>query len=127
MLFTDSLRDMVNATEGAIAGLMMDSAGVALASYVSSEAVASPGEPAVDIDAVGVEFGVLLSAIRRAVASLEAGETREVTIGTDKMVTIIRPLGNSYFVAMSLRPDGNIGKGRFLMRTADPQLRLELQ
>ena len=84
-------------------------------------------EPAVvDITTVGIEFGVVLGSIKRAAESLEAGTTCEVAIGTDKMVTLIRTLGETYFLAVALRPDGNLGKGRFLMRTAAPKLLAEL-
>jgi len=42
------------------------------------------------------------------------------------MVTLIRTLGDNYFLALALRPEGNLGKGRYLMRTAAPTLLAEL-
>ena len=59
--------------------------------------------------------------------SLEAGRAREIAIATDKMIAIIRTLGDSYFLAVALQPDGNFGKGRFLMRSAAPRLLAELE
>jgi predicted regulator of Ras-like GTPase activity (Roadblock/LC7/MglB family) len=53
---------------------------------------------------------------------LEAGTARERAVGTEKMVTLIRLVGDSYFLALTMRPDGNFGKGRYLMRTAAPKL-----
>ena len=41
------------------------------------------------------------------------------------MITLIRTLGDTYFLAVAIRPDGNFGKGRFLMRTAAPKLMAE--
>ena len=58
--------------------------------------------------------------------SLEAGKAREVAIGTETMITLIRTLGETYFLALAIRPDGNFGKGRFLMRAAAPKLLAEL-
>jgi len=118
-MFRDALRDIVDRTEGGVAGLIMDSEGIAVETY------AREGAP-FDITTIGIEFGVVLGSIKRAAESLEAGKTREVAIGTDKMVTLIRTLGDSYFLAVAMRPDGNLGKGRFLMRTVAPKLLAEL-
>ncbi len=51
--------------------------------------------------AVGIEFGVVLGSIKRAAESLEAGKAHEVAIGTDKMITLIRTLGDTYFLALA--------------------------
>ena len=118
-MFQEALREIVDKTEGGVAGLVMDMSGIAVDSYARDDA-------AFDITNVGVEFGVVLGSIRRAAESLEAGTTSEVAIGTDKMITLIRTLGETYFLAVAIRPDGNIGKGRFLMRTAAPKLIAEL-
>ena len=41
-------------------------------------------------------------------------------------MTLIRVLSETYFLALAIRPDGNFGKGRYLMRTAAPKLVAEL-
>jgi predicted regulator of Ras-like GTPase activity (Roadblock/LC7/MglB family) len=119
-MFRETLREIVEKTEGGIAGLVMDSEGIAVESYTRA------GAP-FDITTIGIEYGVVLGSIKRAAESLEAGTAHEVAIGTDKMITIIRTLGESYFLAVAIRPDGNFGKGRFLMRTVAPKLLAELQ
>ena len=118
-MFRDALRDIVERTEGGVAGLIMDSEGIAVETY------ALDGAP-LDITTIGIEFGVVLSSIKRAAESLDAGRTREVAIGTEKMTTLIRTLGETYFLALAIRPEGNLGKGRFLMRTAASKLLAEL-
>ncbi len=118
-MFQDALREIVDKTDGGIAGLIMDSEGIAVESY------ARDGAP-FDINTVGIEFGVVLGSIKRAAESLEAGQANEVAIGTDKMITLIRTLGETYFLALAIKPDGNFGKGRFLMRTMAPKLMAEL-
>jgi predicted regulator of Ras-like GTPase activity (Roadblock/LC7/MglB family) len=118
-MFRDMLRDIVDKTEGGVAGLVMDSEGIALDTY------SRDGAP-FDITTVGVEFGVVLGSIKRAAESLDAGRTHEVAIGTEKMIALIRTLGEAYFLAIAIRPDGNLGKGRFLMRAAVPKLLEEL-
>jgi predicted regulator of Ras-like GTPase activity (Roadblock/LC7/MglB family) len=119
-MFREALREIVDKTEGGVAGLIMDSEGIPVESY------ARDGAP-FDITTIGIEFGVVLSSIKRAAESLEAGKATEVAIGTDKMVTLMRTLGDGYFLAIAMKPDGNLGKGRFLMRTAAPKLLAELQ
>jgi predicted regulator of Ras-like GTPase activity (Roadblock/LC7/MglB family) len=118
-VFQDALREIVDKVEGGVAGLIMDSEGIAVDSYARADAP-------FDINVVGIEFGVVLGSIKRAAESLEAGKAHEVAIGTDKMITLIRTLGDTYFLALTMKPDGNLGKGRFLMRTAAPKLLAEL-
>ena len=119
-MFQDALRDIVERTDGGIASLIMDSEGIAVESYARDDAP-------FDINTIGIEFGVVLSSIKRAAESLEAGQPREVSIGTEKMTTLIRTLNDTYFLALAIRPDGNFGKGRFLMRAAAPKLVAELE
>jgi predicted regulator of Ras-like GTPase activity (Roadblock/LC7/MglB family) len=118
-MFKEALRDIVDRTEGGIAGILMDSSGIAVDSYAREGAT-------FDITTIGVEYGVLLGSIKKATEMLEAGKANEVAISTDKVITIIRMLGPEYFLALAITPEGNFGKGRFLMRTAAPKLLAEL-
>jgi predicted regulator of Ras-like GTPase activity (Roadblock/LC7/MglB family) len=118
-VFHEALRDIVDKVEGGVAGLIMDSEGIAIETYTRDGS-------GFDITTIGIEFGVVLGSIKRAAESLDAGKAHEVAIGTDKIVTLIRTLGDAYFLAVALKPDGNLGKGRFLMRTAAPKLMAEL-
>ncbi|MCL2723606.1 MAG: hypothetical protein FWD69_04130 [Polyangiaceae bacterium] len=118
-MFKEALRDVVDGTEGGVAGLLMDSSGIALESYAKDSA-------AFDINTIGVEFSVVIGAIKRAAEMLEAGPTHEIVINTDKFITLIRTLGDTYFIAVALTPDGNYGKARYLMRTVAPKLMTEL-
>lgn len=118
-MFKEALREIVDKTDGGIAGLLMDSSGIALESYSKDDAP-------FDITTIGVEFSVVVGSIKRASEMLEAGAAREVAIGTERMITLIRMLSDSYFLALALLPEGNFGKGRYLMRTAAPKLLAEL-
>lgn len=113
-MFKEAIRDVVEGTEGGIAGILMDFEGIAVDSYIKGESL--------DINAVGAEYSVILKSIQRATESLEAGGAREVAIQSDKITTLIRILNDEYFLALTLSPEGNFGKGRYLMRTAAPKL-----
>jgi predicted regulator of Ras-like GTPase activity (Roadblock/LC7/MglB family) len=118
-MFQAVLKEIVDGTEGGISTLLMDFEGIALDSYSKPGAV-------FDINNVGIEFGVVVKSIQRAAESLEAGQAAEVAIQAEKMITIIRVVNSSYFVAFSLAPDANVGKARYMLRTRVPALLKEL-
>src|SRR6202044_3648518 len=93
-MFQDALCENGDKTDGGLASLIMDSEGIAVESYVA-------GDAPFDINTIGIEFGVVLGSIKRAAESLEAGKAHEVAIGTDKMITLIRTLGDTYFLALT--------------------------
>jgi predicted regulator of Ras-like GTPase activity (Roadblock/LC7/MglB family) len=113
-MFKEAIRDVVEGTDGAIAGILMDFEGIPVESYAKGQAF--------DINAVGAEYSVILKSIQRATESLEAGGPREVAIQSEKGMTIIRILNDEYFLALALSPEGNFGKGRYLLRTVAPKL-----
>lgn len=118
-MFKEALRSVVEGTAGSYARLLMDFEGIPVESYVSDT---SP----FDIEVVGAEVSVLVKQIQRATEMLEAGDTREVAFKSDRMVTLIRVINENYFVAMTLAPDANYGKGRYLLRVLAPRLQDEL-
>ena len=118
-MFQTVLKEVVDGTEGGIASLLMDFEGITVDSY------SKPDAP-FDINIIGAEFSVVLKSIQRAAQMLEAGDTAEVAIQAAKVTTLIRVLSNNYFIAFSLRPDGNLGKARYMLRTRAPQLLKEL-
>jgi hypothetical protein len=42
------------------------------------------------------------------------------------MVTLIRVLNDTYFLAVTLKPEGNLGKARYLLRVSAPKILAEL-
>jgi predicted regulator of Ras-like GTPase activity (Roadblock/LC7/MglB family) len=119
-MFKEALRDVVEGTEGGMAGLLMGFDGIAVESYTKSDA-------GVDIQTLGMELSVVLKDVRRAVEQLQAGSAREIAIQAEKVTTLVRLLNPDYFIALTLLPDGNFGKGRFLLRLAAPKLLSNLE
>lgn len=118
-MFQNVLKEVVENTEGGLASLLMDFEGIAVESYAKPEA-------AFDITTIGAEFSVVVKSIQRASEMLEAGETAEVAIQTEKVTTLIRVVNATYFVAFSMRPDANLGKARYMLRTRVPTLLKDL-
>jgi predicted regulator of Ras-like GTPase activity (Roadblock/LC7/MglB family) len=113
-MFKEAIRDVVEGTDGGIAGILMDFEGIAVDSYVKGGSI--------DINAVGAEYSVILKSIQRATESLEAGGPREIAIQSEKLTTLIRIINEEYFLALTMTPEGNLGKGRYLLRTTAPKL-----
>jgi predicted regulator of Ras-like GTPase activity (Roadblock/LC7/MglB family) len=117
--FQESLKRLVVETEGGVAGLLMGFDGIAVDSY----SVAAAG---MDITTVGMEFSFILQQVRKAAEILEVGTVNEITIRASKVTIIIRAINAEYFLALAIRPEGNLGKGRYLLRIVAPKLQVEL-
>lgn len=120
-MFREVLQEVVDRTEGGVAGLLMGFDGIPVDAYVS-EKLSAP----VDVETVGMEFSVILKDILKAAQLLETGGANEISIQAERMTTVIRVLNDEYFVAVTLLPAGNYGKARFLLRTAGSKLLSEL-
>ncbi|MGB5282909.1 MAG: hypothetical protein WBN29_00275 [Polyangiales bacterium] len=108
-MFKEILQDIVDRTDGGVAGLLMASDGIAIDQY-------SKGDGPFDIESVGMEYSVVLKGVQRAGEMLDTGHTNEVAVRTERLTTIVRMLTDEYFVALAVAPGGNVGKGRFLLR-----------
>lgn len=120
-MFQEVLKDVVDRTEGGIAGLVMGFDGITVDSYVNPDA-----SSAFEVETVGMEYSVILKEIRKAAEMLDAGTAREVAIQAERLTTVIRLINDEYFVALAMRPDGNYGKARFLLRTSASKLAADL-
>jgi predicted regulator of Ras-like GTPase activity (Roadblock/LC7/MglB family) len=118
-MFQENLKRVVADTEGAIAGLLMGFDGIAVDQYAAPDS-------GVDINTVGMEFSFILTQVRKAAEILEVGGVHEIAIRCEKLTILIRVVNAEYFVALAVRPDGNFGKGRYLLRMVAPKLQTEL-
>ncbi len=121
-MFREVLKEVVDNTDGSVAGLLMGFDGILVDQYVREES-----DAAFDVENVGMEYSVVLKGIRTAAEMLEAGTAREVAIRAERLTTVIRLLNEEYFVAVTLNPTGNLGKARFLLRTRSPKLLADLE
>jgi predicted regulator of Ras-like GTPase activity (Roadblock/LC7/MglB family) len=114
-MFKSILREVVENADGAIASILMGFDGITVDSYASEGG-------SVDMETVGSEYSQVLMQIRQAAQMLDMGTASEVAIQAENMTTLMRLLNEEYFVAVAMRPAGNIGKARFLLRTSAPKL-----
>jgi len=120
MSFIDQLQAVVSQVDGALACSIMGFDGIA----VETHQVANAGD--LDLSTACVEFATILTQLKTAAEQLRAGTVSEVSINTEKVTAVMRPLSAEYFLVLALRPDGNFGKGRYALRVAAPKVRAEL-
>lgn len=114
MPFADILREVVNGTEGALGALVVGIDGIPVEEFTVT------GD--LDLQSMTVEYATLLKEIEKGSQSAKLGSTKEVTVIADKAMVMLRRLNEEYFMVLIIRPDGNFGKGRFLLRMSVPRL-----
>lgn len=114
MPFADILKEMVNGTEGALGALVVGVDGIPVEEFVVTRDL--------DLQSMTVEYSTLLKEIEKGSQSAQIGSTKEVTVMAEKAMVMLRRLNEEYFMVLILRPDGNFGKGRFLLRMAVPKI-----
>jgi predicted regulator of Ras-like GTPase activity (Roadblock/LC7/MglB family) len=114
MSFSDIMKEVVNGTEGALGAMVVGLDGIPVEEFtVSSE---------MDLQSMTVEYSALLKEIEKGSQASQMGSTKEVTVITDKAMIMLRRLNDEYFFVLVVKPDGNFGKGRFLLRMSAPKL-----
>ena len=119
-MFTELLNSILTRTPGSVAVSVMGFDGIPL------DGKELDPETALQHQTTIVELGNLARQIRRMSDDVGTGEVQEFSVKSAGLATVLRPISDEYFIAISLKADGNIGKGRFLLRTALPKLREEL-
>lgn len=114
MPFSDILKEVVNGTEGALGALVVGVDGIPVEEFsVNSD---------LDLQSMTVEYSTLLKEIEKGSQSAQLGSTNEVTVIAEKAMVMLRRLNDEYFMVLIIKPDGNFGKGRFLLRMSVPKL-----
>jgi predicted regulator of Ras-like GTPase activity (Roadblock/LC7/MglB family) len=114
MSFSDIMKEVVNGTEGALGAMVLGLDGIPVEEYtVNSE---------MDLQSMTVEYSALLKEIEKGSQASQMGSTKEVTVITDKAMIMLRRLNDEYFFVLIVKPEGNFGKGRFLLRMSAPKL-----
>jgi predicted regulator of Ras-like GTPase activity (Roadblock/LC7/MglB family) len=121
-MFRENIKKLIDKLDGGIAGVLMGFDGIAVDSY----AKAGFGDSLPDIQTLSAEFAHLVSQARRTVQSLDAGALAEVTIRTDTVTLVVTVLTPEYFLACAMLPAAPVGKARYLVKVAAPQLRQDL-
>lgn len=74
------------------------------------------GDPGADLAGIGAECCELLKSVEQAATEQGLGAALELTASFESGDIVIRRVNPEYFVLLVIRPDGNYGKGRYLLR-----------
>ena len=103
-----------------------EAAGVAIVGMDGIIVEEQKRDPRIDLQTLGAEFSGLFKSAGKLTESLEFGEVSELMTSAERSVVILRRVTAEYFLILVIRPDGNLGKARFLLRRAGLQLKTEL-
>ena len=110
-MFADTLRKVVDNVDGALAAVVMGLDGIPVETYVRQN-------DRVDVNTVAMEFSFIVSQVRKAGDSLQVGGLEELSVKAQRLMLVCRMISPQYFVAIAMAPEGNFGKGRYLLRTS---------
>lgn len=122
-MFSEHLKTIVDSVDGAIACSVMGFDGIA----VETQPRDMP-ESGVELDlqAAWVEFANLMSQAKNTAETLKTGKVAELSINSEKVITLLRMVNQDYFLVLGLLPTGNYGKARYVLRVTAPKVAKDL-
>jgi predicted regulator of Ras-like GTPase activity (Roadblock/LC7/MglB family) len=117
MSFSDVLKETVEKVDGAVAAMIIASDGIPVDEYIS--------ERLIDLTGLGAEASAMIRDIGYAAENLGLGQAREFSIISDTCGIIMRKINDEYYLALIIKPEGNYGKGRYVLKTTVPRIENE--
>ena len=117
MSFTPTLKEAVQRVDGAVSASIIGIDGMPVEEYAV--------EKIINLDDLSAESSQMMKNVDSAAQSLGLGEAGEFSIISDLCGIIMRKINSEYYLALIIRPDGNYGKGRFVLRTMVARLEKE--
>jgi predicted regulator of Ras-like GTPase activity (Roadblock/LC7/MglB family) len=112
--FSEILKEAVEKVDGAVSAMILGSDGIPVEEYAV--------EKLLNLEDLGAEASTMIRDINIAAKDLGLGAAREFSIISDKCGIIMRQINVAYYLALIIRPDGNYGKGRFILKTTIPKI-----
>ena len=119
MSLRDALNTIVQSVDGAMAAIIMAYDGIPI-----DEVTVEQSE--FDMQLLSVEYATVLKEIKRAVDVIKMGDLEEVSITTTRTCLVVRVLNDDLFAALIMSRDGNIGKGRYMLKLKSFEVMQEL-
>jgi predicted regulator of Ras-like GTPase activity (Roadblock/LC7/MglB family) len=114
MSFLEVLKETVGKVDGAVSAMIIGTDGISVQEYAM--------ERLVDLTGLSAEASAMIKDISLAADNLGLGEAKEFSIISERCGIIMRKINPDYYLALVIKPDGNYGKGRFILKTAVPKL-----
>lgn len=117
MNFSDVLKEAVDNVDGAVSAMIIASDGIPVEEYYSQKLI--------ELSDLGAEASQMIKDIENASRELRIGEAREFSIISDSCGIILRKIIEGYYLVLVITPEGNYGKGRFVLRRTVPMIEKE--
>jgi predicted regulator of Ras-like GTPase activity (Roadblock/LC7/MglB family) len=114
MSFSEVLKETVEKVDGAVSAMIIGTDGISVQEYAP--------EKLVDLTGLSAEASAMIKDISMAADNLGLGEAKEFSIISDKCGIIMRKINTDYYLALIIKPEGNYGKGRYILKTTIPRL-----
>jgi predicted regulator of Ras-like GTPase activity (Roadblock/LC7/MglB family) len=112
-MFRESLQTIVEKTDGSLGAVIMGADGLAVEKFFTDEGNES------NLDIAAAEFTSLVRSAGRSGKDLDLGDLRELIVALKEVTLVIRLFNRDYFAVLALKPDGNLGRGRYELRKAE--------
>jgi predicted regulator of Ras-like GTPase activity (Roadblock/LC7/MglB family) len=126
MSFERILQTIVDESGGGRSAALMGLDGIAVAEARATEGVDAADPLSGDVTNAGIEFGRVLAEMAKASDSLGTGPVREAVLTLARATLIFHTVDEDLMLVLALRPDGNLGKARYLIRRHLAGIRAEL-
>jgi predicted regulator of Ras-like GTPase activity (Roadblock/LC7/MglB family) len=117
MSFSVILKEAVARVDGAMSAMIIGIDGMPVEEYTV--------EKTISLDDLSAESSQMMKDIDTAAKGLGLGLAREFSIISDVCGIIMRKINPEYYIALIVKPDGNYGKGRYVLRSIIPSLEKE--
>ncbi len=112
-MFNQALQSIVEKTDGSLGAVIMGTDGLPVEKFFSDEGRER------NLDVAAAEFTSLIRVAGRSARDLDLGNVSELVVSLDGVTLVMRALHKDYFVLLALKPDGNLGRGRYELRKAE--------
>ncbi len=117
MSFSEVLKESVNRVDGAVSAMIIGIDGMPVEEHTVQKLI--------NLEDLSAESSQMMRDIANAAENLGLGEAQEFSIVSDLCGIIMRKINPDYYLALVIKPDGNYGKGRFILRSMIPRLKEE--
>jgi predicted regulator of Ras-like GTPase activity (Roadblock/LC7/MglB family) len=110
----DTLKSIVEKIPGARGAILMGFDGIAVEQY--------DGDGGVDLESIATEFSFRFVELLKAAKALDLGALTDITIKAERGTLLVRCLSEEFFTIVLLGDSTHFGKGRWVLRSAAPEL-----
>ena len=115
-MFKEALQTIVSNTDRSLGALIMGADGLSVEKFFNEEGAAA------NLDVAAAEFTSLVRSAARSGNDLALGGLREMVVALEQVTFLMRLFNKDYFVVLAMRPEGNLGRGRYELRKAELML-----